>query len=84
MEKLITITEYNWAFWIAGFFALLEFFRWAYGGIEWLCKTFGIETKSMRQKREWNERLTAVENAIKEIRNVSENNVRMFLDHEKA
>lgn len=83
MDKLVAITEYNWAFWIAGFFALLEFFRWAYGGVEWLCKTFGIETKTMRQKREWQERLAKTETAIKEIKETSEKNVKMFLDHEK-
>lgn len=83
MDKLVAITEYNWAFWIAGFFALVEFFRWAYGGVEWLCKTFGIETKSMRQKREWQERLAKTEKAIAEIKETSETNVKMFLAHEK-
>lgn len=84
MDKLAAITEYNWAFWIAGFFALLEFFRWAYGGVEWLCKTFGIETKTMRQKREWQERLSKTEKAIAEIKETSEKNVKMFLEHEQA
>ncbi len=83
MDKLAAITEYNWAFWVAGFFALLEFFRWAYGGVEWLCKTFGIETKTMRQKREWQERLSKTEKAIAEIKETSEKNVKMFLEHEK-
>lgn len=83
MDKVLAITEYNWAFWIAGFFALLEFFRWAYGGVEWLCKTFGIETKGMRLKREWQERLTNTEKAIKEIKDTSKHNVDMFLDHER-
>ena len=83
MDNLAAITEYNWAFWVAGFFALLEFFRWAYGGVEWLCKTFGIETKTMRQKREWQERLAKNEQNIKEIKETAEKNVKMFLDHEK-
>ena len=83
MEKWVAITEYNWAFWVAGFFALLEFFRWAYGGVEWLCKTFGIETKNMREKRKWKERLDNTEKAIKEIKDTSKHNVEMFLDHER-
>lgn len=83
MEKWINITEYNWVLWVAGCFALLEFFRWAYGGVEWLFKTFGIETKAMRQKREWQERLTDTEKAIKEIKETSKHNVEMFLDHER-
>lgn len=83
MDKWITLTEYNWAFWIAGLFALFEFFRWAYGGVEWLCKTFGIETKRMRKEREWQERLKNAEDAIVEIKDTSKKNVEMFLEHEK-
>lgn len=83
MNEWITITEYNWAFWVAGLFALFEFFRWAYGGVEWLCKTFGIETKGVREKREWQERLAKTEKAIDEIKETSKRNVEMFLDHEK-
>lgn len=83
MTEWLNITEYNWAFWIAGLFALFEFFRWAVGGIEWICKTFGVETKSMRQKREWSERITDMENTIKAIEDTSKYNVEMFLDHER-
>ena len=84
MDEFITITEYNWAFWVAGLFALFEFFRWAYGGIEWLCKTFGIETKGIREKREWQERLAKTEKDIEEIKKTSERNVKMFIEHENA
>lgn len=83
MDEWIVLTEYNWAFWVAGMFALFEFFRWAYGGVEWLCKTFGIETKKMREAREWQERLVKVEKAIVEIKDTSKHNVNMFLDHEQ-
>lgn len=83
MDEWIKLTEYNWAFWIAGLFALFEFFRWAYGGVEWLCKTFGIETKRMRKEREWQERLKNAEDAIVEIKDTSKKNVEMFLEHEK-
>jgi hypothetical protein len=83
MDEWIKLTEYNWAFWVAGLFALFEFFRWAYGGIEWLCKTFGIETKRMRKDREWQERLKNAEDAIVEIKDTSKKNVEMFLEHEK-
>ena len=82
MDQWIAITEYNWAFWIAGLFAILEFFRWAYGGVEWLCKTFGIETAGMREKRKWRERLDNTEKAIEEIKETSKSNVKMFLEHE--
>lgn len=82
-DALINITEHNWAFWLAGGFALFEFFKQSYGCVEWLCKTFGIETKSMRQKREWHERLSNTENAIKDIKETSKRNVEMFLDHER-
>lgn len=83
MEEWIVLTEHNWAFWVAGMFALFEFFRWAYGGVEWLCKTFGIETKKMREAKEWQKRLTKAENDIAEIKKTSKQNVDMFLSHEK-
>lgn len=83
MDKWIAITEYNWAFWVAGLFALFEFFRWAYGGVEWLREKFGIETKKMREKRKWQKRLDETEKAIKDIKDTSKHNVDMFLDHER-
>ena len=83
MDKWVVLTEYNWAFWIAGLFALFEFFRWAYGGVEWLCKTFGFETKKMREAREIQERIKKAEEAIEEIRETSKKNVEMFLEHER-
>ena len=83
MDKWITITEYNWAFWVAGLFALFEFFRWAYGGVEWLREKFGIETKKTLEKRKWQKRLEDTEKAIKDIKDTSKHNVEMFLDHER-
>ena len=83
MDKWIVITEYNWAFWVAGCFALFEFFKWTYSGVEWLCKTFGVETKGMREKRKWQERLAKTEKDIAEIKDTSKHNVEMFLEHER-
>lgn len=83
MDKWIAVTEYNWAFWVAGLFALFEFFKWAITGVEWLFKQFGIETKGMRERREWQERLSKTEKAIVEIKETSKHNVEMFLDHER-
>ena len=83
MAEWITLTEYNWAFWVAGFFALAEFFKWLFTFKDWLFKSLGIETKSMREKREWNNRLKKAEKDIEEIKNTSKHNVDMFLEHEK-
>lgn len=83
MSEWMNITEYNWVLWVAGLFALFEFFRWAYGGVEWLCKTFGIETKKMRKDKEWEERLKNTETAIVEIKDTSKKNVDLFIQHEK-
>ena len=83
MKEWINITEYNWAFWVAGLFALFEFCKWAYTGVEWLFRTFGIETKKMREKREWEERLKNAEKAISEIKDTANKNVNMFIEHEK-
>ena len=83
MDEWIALTEYNWAFWIAGFFALAEFFKWLFSTKEWLFKTLGIETKAMRERREWNERLKKAEKDIEEIKHTSKHNVDMFLEHER-
>lgn len=83
MDKWMALTEYNWAFWIAGFFALAEFFKWLFSFKDWLFKSLGIETKSMREKREWNDRLKKAEKDIEEIKDASKYNVGMFLEHER-
>ncbi len=87
MDEWIKLTEYNWAFWIAGLFALLDFTRYAIGIAtkfhEWLFTKKGVETKKMREKREWNERLVNAESAIVEIKDTSKQNVDMFINHER-
>ena len=83
MKEWIKLTEYNWPYWIAGGFALLELFRWTYTIFEWIITKFGIETKRTRERKEWNNRLVAVEKAIVEIKQNASDNVNMFLDHEK-
>lgn len=87
MEEWVNLTEYNWAYWVAGLFALIEFFKWLIKLLvtinEWLFKKVGIETRKMREKREWSERLKNAEDAIVEIKNTSSQNVQMFINHEK-
>lgn len=83
MDKIIALTEYNWVLWIAGLFALLEFGKWAWSLIEYYLSKIDIETKSMRQKREYETRLKNAEQAIQEIKEASKNNVQMFLNHEE-
>lgn len=87
MNEWVELSEYNWAFWVAGLFALFEFFRWAVTGFEWLTNKFGFETKKMRQKREqqeeWEARLKNTEQAIEDIKKTSEKNVKMFIEHER-
>ena len=84
MKWLEILTEFNFMYWVAGCFALLEFFKWIWTFGEWLISQFGIETKNMRQQRENRERLIGAENDIKEIKETSEKNVETFLEHEKT
>ena len=83
MIETLQNMDFNIMYWVAGLFALIEFFKWAFSGFEWLFKTFGIETRSMRKKREGLERLEKTEKAIEEIRETANRNVKMFLEHEK-
>ena len=82
-EELITLTEYNWTFWLAGLFALIELGKWLYSTCaEFVFGKLGVKTKGMIKKEENEKRLKAVENAIEEIKNTSKHNVAMFIDHE--
>lgn len=83
MDEFIKLTEYNWAFWVAGLFALIEFAKWVVSVGEWIISKFGIETKGMRSKREVRDKLLNAEKDIAEIRETSVQNVNTFLEHER-
>ena len=83
MEEWGVLTEYNWTFWVAGLFALLEFGRWVYSTKEFIFEKIGIKTKGMLKREEYEKRLKKVEDAIVEIKDTSKHNVNMFLDHEQ-
>lgn len=83
MSEWLNITEYNWVLWVAGLYALFEFFKWTWSAIEWLISKFGIETKGMKSKREVRDRLIKAEKDIAEIRDTSTQNVNTFLEHER-
>ena len=83
MNEWITLTEQNWAFWIAGLFALLEFTKWLFSIKDFILEKVGIKTKGMLKKEEFENRLKKVEIAIEEIKDTSKHNVNMFLDHER-
>ena len=82
MEEWQALTNRDWAFWVAGLFALLEFGKWLYSANEFIFKTLGFKTKSMQKKEEYAKRLKQVEISIEEIKNTSKHNVAMFIEHE--
>ena len=84
MDEWLKITEINWVLWIAGLFALLEFGKWAWSLIEYYMSKIGIETKNMRLKHEYAERLTNAEKNIQEIKKTTKTNVDMFTEHESG
>lgn len=83
MEYWNNLTEIDWVLWIAGLYALFEFFKWTWSAVEWLISKFGIETKGMKSKREVRDRLIKAENDITDIRETSTQNVNTFLEHER-
>lgn len=92
MDEWIKITEYNWAFWIAGLFAIAEFLRWLFTSCEFfmriiqkIFKFFGIKikTRRMTEREKNNERLNNIENSITVIKDTSKSNVDMFIEHEE-
>ena len=70
-------------YWIAGFFALLEFCKWIWTTKDFWLKALGFKTKGMVQREQYEQRLKNVEDSITEIKNTSKRNVDMFLDHER-
>ena len=52
MDEWINLTEYNWTLFVAGLFALIEFFKWIYTSGAWIISKFGVETKRMRSQKE--------------------------------
>ena len=71
IEEWQTLTAYDWAFWIAGLFALLELLRWLYSINEFILQKVGIKTKGMLKREEYAKRLKQVEDSIEEIKNTS-------------
>lgn len=82
MNEWQALSAYDWAFWVAGAFALLEFGRWLYSIRDFILKTVGIKTKGMLKREEYAKRLKRVEDSIEEIKNTSKHNVDMFIEHE--
>ena len=82
MEEWQALTNRDWAFWVAGLFALLEFGRWLYSINEFILQKVGIKTKGMLKREEYAKRLQQVETSIEEIKNTSKHNVAMFIEHE--
>ena len=82
MEEWQALTNRDWAFWVAGLFALLEFGRWLYSINEFILQKVGIKTKGMLKREEYAKRLQQVETSIEEIKNNSKHNVEMFIEHE--
>lgn len=69
MDEWINLTKTDWVLWIAGLFALLNFGKYAWDIIQYWISTFGIETKSMRKKREEQELLINTSKNIIELQN---------------
>lgn len=82
MSEWIKLTEYNWAFWIAGLFALIEFIKWLWSAGEWIVSKFGIETKGMRQKREQSELLVKTAENLAELQKKHNNDNNECLRHD--
>ena len=83
LENWLNITQQNWTFWIAGLFALFEFFKTGVKAWDWIFERFKIETKGMRSRREDKERIRKTEKAIEEIKETTKRNGEMFDNHEQ-
>ena len=73
-------------YWVVGLFTLLELFKWLYPIAcklhDLIFKKIGVKTRRMLKREEDEKRLGNVEKAIIEIKDTSQRNVDMFLEHE--
>ena len=81
--EVLKAIDFDFMYWVAGLFALLEMFKWIYTTKDFWLKAIGIKTKGMLQREEYEKRLKNVEVSIAEIKDTSKHNVEMFLEHEK-
>ena len=66
MEAIQNLTQYNWFVVVSAIIVAMLAFKFLSDLFEWFVKKFGIETKSMREKRENKELLkTTAENLAK-------------------
>ena len=66
MEAIQNLTQYNWFIVVSAIIVAMLAFKFLSDLFEWFVKKFGIETKSMREKRENKELLkTTAENLAK-------------------
>ena len=83
MKEWLSLTEYDWAFWIAGLILLAEFAKVFYTYKDLIFNKIGIKTKGMIEKEEFNSRLQQAEDSIEEIKETSKQNVSMLMNHEQ-
>lgn len=85
MDELTALRDLdlNFMYWVAGLFALLELGKWLYSFKDFIFEKVGIKTKGMIKREEFNKRLKNVEDSIIEIKNTAQQNVNMFLEHER-
>ena len=57
MDAIQNLTQYNWFIVVSAIIVAMLVFKFLSDLFEWFVKKFGIETKSMREKRESEERL---------------------------
>lgn len=79
MEEFKTLTEYNWLYWLAGLIILLNCIKWGVTLFEWFIGKLGIETKRTRREKSVEDRLGAVESAVKKLEANAKNNVDDFM-----
>lgn len=64
METLKNLTQYNWFVVVTAIVTAMLAFKFLSDLIEWFIKKFGIETKSMREKRENKKLITGTADSL--------------------
>lgn len=83
MDSIKALAETNWFDWFIAGLTLLLAYKFVVTLKDWFCSRYGIETKSMREKREDHNLILANTQAIKDLAEIHERDNQISNEHDE-
>lgn len=84
MDAIKELTQINYGVLIIAICTILAGFKFIWTLIDWFIKLLGLETRSMRQKREEHELLIATSKALNELKEKESKDTERAIKHDRA